>query len=146
MRAAVDLGDARRRSWGGFSNLWGLVQAGYSAGPGSTTGIISTVAQLAGDGTTILAMFDAGLAGVSQWHGATVSSTTIIGKYTYFGDATLDGQVTSDDYLVLDQNRNTSPATGLGWIEGDATSDGSVTPDDYLVLDTNRGLGVGDPL
>ena len=68
----------------------------------------------------------------------------IVRKYTYYGDATLDGQVTADDYLVLDANRNTAPPAGSGWIKGDMTNDGSVSADDYLVLDSNRSLAAGN--
>ena len=110
--------------------------------------IVSTVGQNAA-GKTILAVFDNALVGLTEWpngSGQSISATAIVGKYTYYGDATLDGQVTADDYLVLDANRNTTPAVGTGWVKGDMTNDGSVTADDYLVLDSNRGLGVGSPL
>ena len=134
---------------GVFSTVQNLIVTGYSATPDAgKTGIISTTGQNS-SGKTILALFDNALVGLTAWptgSGQTVSSTAIIGKYTYFGDATLDGQVTADDYLVLDANRNTAPPTGVAWIKGDMTNDGSVTADDYLVLDANRGLGVGSPL
>ena len=87
--------------------------------------------------------------GLTEWptgSGQSLGGTAVIGKYTYFGDATLDGQVTADDYTVLDANRNTTPAPGVAWIKGDMTDDGSVTADDYLVLDANRGLGQTTPL
>ena len=74
-----------------------------------------------------------------------MGSKAIVGKYTFFGDATLDGQVTADDYLVLDAHRNTVPDPKISWISGDMTLDGTVTADDYLVLDANRGLGANDP-
>jgi len=135
---------------GVFSSIRALVLAGYSSTPNATkTGIISTTGQ--NSGKTILALFDNALVSphLTDWpkgSGQTIATNAVVGKYTYFGDATLDGQVTADDYLVLDANRNTTPPVGLAWIRGDMTNDGHVTADDYLVLDANRGLGVGSPL
>ncbi len=70
----------------------------------------------------------------------------MIGKYTYFGDLTFDGQVTGDDYAIVDANLNTTPDPGVAWLSGDANLDGSVTGDDYGVIDANLGLGSGSPL
>jgi hypothetical protein len=53
---------------------------------------------------------------------------------TYFGDANIDGQVTGDDYTVIDANLNTTPLAGLAWLSGDMNLDGSVTGDDYTVI------------
>ena len=58
----------------------------------------------------------------------------------------MDGQVSGDDYTVIDANLNTTPAAGLAWLSGDANLDGAVTGDDYTVIDANLGLGVGNPL
>jgi hypothetical protein len=70
----------------------------------------------------------------------------IVGKYTYFGDANFDGQVTGDDYTVIDANLNVTPPVGMEWLYGDANLDGTVTGDDYTVIDANLGLGNGNPL
>ena len=134
---------------GSFTTIRALMLSGFSATPNaSKAGIISTAGQNS-SGKTILALFDNSLMNLTDWpigSGNSIPATAIVGKYTYFGDATLDGQVTADDYLVLDANRDTTPAAGLAWIKGDMTNDGSVTADDYLVLDANRGLGMGSPL
>jgi hypothetical protein len=112
------------------------------AGFGNTTGIISSTS----DGSQILALFDNSLVGASEWAGQPIGANAVVGKYTYFGDANLDGQVTGDDYTVVDANLNTDPAAGLEWLSGDANLDGIVTGDDYTVIDANLGLGVGNPL
>jgi hypothetical protein len=83
---------------------------------------------------------------LTSWNGGTISSTAIVGKYTYFGDVNIDGQVTGDDYTVVDSNLNTTPPVGLEWLRGDANTDGVVTGDDYTVIDANLGQGVGNPL
>ena len=73
-------------------------------------------------------------------------ANAIVGKYTFFGDVNFDGQVTGDDYTVIDANLSTDPAPGLEWLSGDANLDGIITGDDYTVIDANLGLGVGNPL
>jgi hypothetical protein len=69
-----------------------------------------------------------------------------VGKYTYFGDVNFDGQVTGDDYTIIDSNLNTTPPVGFEWLSGDANLDGIVTGDDYTTIDSNLGLGSGNPL
>src|ERR1043166_7593337 len=69
---------------------------------------------------------------------------TVIGKYTYFGDANLDGQVNPDDYTTADSNR--AVTAGALWTQGDVNLDGAVTPDDYTTMDSNRGQGAVTPL
>jgi hypothetical protein len=111
-------------------------------GAGGATGITSSTS----DGSQILALFDNALVGASDWLGLPIGANAIVGKYTYFGDMNLDGQVTGDDYTVVDANLNTTPTVGLEWLSGDANLDGIVTGDDYTVIDANLGLGVGNPL
>ena len=111
-------------------------------GFGGTTGITSS----SSDGSQILALFDNALVGASEWNGRTISASAIVGKYTFFGDLNLDGQVTGDDYTVIDANLDTTPLAGLSWLSGDANLDGIVTGDDYTVIDANLGSGVGNPL
>src|SRR5205814_822048 len=93
-----------------------------------------------------LAMFDNALVGATTWAGSTIDSTTIVGKYTYFGDVDLDGQVTPGDYGVLDANLGTTPLPGIAILSGDADFDGTVTPGDYGILDANLGSGMASPL
>jgi GH35 family endo-1,4-beta-xylanase len=91
----------------------------------------------------MLALFDNALVGLSEWEGLTISGSAIVGKYTFFGDANIDGQVTGDDYTVVDANLNTDPPVGLECLRGDMNLDGVVTGDDYTTIDARLGLGVG---
>ena len=124
-----------------FSTIQSLVKSGYSATPdASRTGIVSTTGQ--NTHYTMLALLDNAIAGETEWplgSGNTIPANAVIGLYTCFGDATFDGSVTADDYLVLDANRDTQPDPRIAWMHGDMTGDGSVTADDYLVLDARRG-------
>ncbi len=135
---------------GDFSTIQNLVFAGYRDHVDTAaTGIVSSTSQATG-GKTILALFDNALVGRTDWpagSGQAISSTAVVGKYTYYGDVNLDGQVTGDDYSPVDSNLG---ATGLNpgnaWLMGDTNGDLSVTGDDYSAIDANLGLGVGNPL
>src|SRR5262249_38311867 len=128
-----------------FAQLQGYVFSGYSSVPDpSKTGIVSSTGQAAGN--TILALFDNALVGSPDWpigSGQTILAESIVGKYTYFGDMDLDGQVTGGDYGVLDANLGSTPDPRIAWISGDADLDGAVTSGDYGILDANLGAGSG---
>jgi hypothetical protein len=123
---------------GAYTTIRDMVLNGF----GGNTNIFSSTS----DGSQILALFDNAQVGATDWEGLPVGASAVIGKYTYFGDANIDGQVTGDDYGVIDANLDTTPLVGLGWLSGDMNLDGSVTGDDYGVIDANLGLGVGNPL
>ena len=53
-------------------------------------------------------------------------------KYTYFGDANLDGTVNAADYLQIDNGLNSG---GNVWRNGDFNYDGVVNGDDYSLID-----------
>jgi len=148
--AALDLDDNDLVVNGGtFTTVRGWVFSGFrqSVDP-AATGIVSTTSQN-DNGKEILAMFANALVGTADWppgSGHTVAANAVIGKYTYFGDLNMDGQVTGDDYPAIDSNLNTTPAPGIAWLSGDANLDGIVTGDDYAVIDSNLGNGVGNPL
>jgi hypothetical protein len=68
------------------------------------------------------------------WNGQTVDATSVLVKYTYGGDANLDGRINVDDYTRLDFN----VALGAsGWYNGDFNYDGKINVDDYTVIDFN---------
>src|SRR5207247_2557090 len=103
-----------------FADIRQLVFDGYSGSPDpSKTGIVSSTGQSAGN--TILALIDNALVGAGDWpmgSGMTVPANSVLGKYTYFGDMNFDGQVTADDYGILDANLGTTPFAGLAWLSG----------------------------
>jgi hypothetical protein len=125
---------------GNFATIRALVLQGF--GNPSGPGISSSTS----NGSQILALFDNALVGLGTWNGQPIGANAIVGKYTYFGDVNLDGQVTGDDYTVIDSNLNTTPPAGYAWLSGDANLDGIVTGDDYTTIDSNLNLGVGNPL
>ncbi len=75
----------------------------------------------------------------STFDNKAVSDGDVLEKYTYYGDATLSGSVTSADYLQIDNaynNNQAHPSTPLiGWYNGDFNYDGVVNGDDYTLID-----------
>jgi hypothetical protein len=90
----------------------------------------------------VLAFGEAAELGFAEFNGVTVDGTTVLGKYTYYGDANFDGQVTTDDYVSVDLGLG----TGDSWVQGDFDLNGVVTTDDYVVVDLNLGKGSTSPL
>jgi autotransporter-associated beta strand protein len=135
---------------GTFAALQSLVFQGYRGGPDTTaTGIVSSTSQNVHAGTTILALFDNSLAGFGDWpvgSGHTITTGSIVGKYTYIGDTNMDGQVTPQDYTATDSNLGTSVDPAISWFYGDTNFDGNIDPTDYAGIDGALGLGQGNPL
>jgi hypothetical protein len=53
-------------------------------------------------------------------------------KYTYYGDANLDGQVDGSDYTKIDNGFNNHLT---GWLNGDFNYDSAVDGSDYTLID-----------
>ena len=68
----------------------------------------------------------------STFEGQSVSNSDVLMKYTYFGDANLDGVVNGYDYTLIDNGFNNRLT---GWHNGDFNYDGVVNGDDYTLID-----------
>jgi hypothetical protein len=133
----------------GSSSPYSQLVSWMSTGMGGVAGITSSVRDSSG-ASTVLAMVDNALVGVSDWpvgSGQSVSANAILGKYTYFGDVNLSGSVDDSDYAVVDGNYGVTPPLGEQWLMGDANmSGGPIDDSDYAVIDGNFGDGVSNPL
>jgi hypothetical protein len=102
---------------------------GYNSGkwngPG---GIVSTTA--AADTTHLTAI--GSMPGGNTFDGVSTFATDVILKYTYYGDATLDGKVDGSDYSRIDSGFLTG---ATGWTNGDFNYDGVVNGSDYTLID-----------
>jgi hypothetical protein len=139
---------------GNFSTISSLVLQGYRDSADSlATGIVSSTSQTS-IGAPILAVFDNTMLATGDWpfgSGESVGASAVLGKYTYLGDADLNGMVTPDDYGAVDSNLGNHVGTalesgGMNWFAGDWNLDGEITPDDYGAIDANLGLGQNNPL
>jgi hypothetical protein len=130
------IASGRNGAAAGGGGLWsgsGIVTS--SAGSGNLTTIgFATAATLLGlgDGETAL------------WQGQTVDASAVLVKYTYGGDANLDGKINIDDYGRIDSNVGRNGSV-FGWYNGDFNYDGNINIDDYGIIDANIGVQ-GPPL
>jgi len=123
--------------------------AGYWDGPGITS---STAAAMT---LTALAVIDNGdpnpkIGGLPHLEGEPVSAESVLVKYTWWGDANLDGVIDSNDYDLIDNTfalydpaNPAPPAGGWRWAVGDFTYDGVVDSNDYDRIDNAFVLQTG---
>ncbi|HUT94718.1 MAG TPA: RHS repeat-associated core domain-containing protein [Thermoguttaceae bacterium] len=153
-----------------FADIAGWIASGYNAdgggywdGPGITS---STAA--AGTITAVGVIDNADpetkigwSAGWTSFDGVPIDETSVLVKYTYYGDLNFDGIVDSNDYDLIDNTFalydpddpiNTAPAGGWRWSVGDVTYDGVVDSNDYDKIDNAFALqsgalgGIGGPV
>jgi hypothetical protein len=68
--------------------------------------------------------------------GVALPSQSVVVKYTWQGDADLNGVVNVDDYAVIDYYALFTPDPSVaGWWTGDFNGDGLVNVDDYALID-----------
>jgi hypothetical protein len=113
---------------------------GYNGGKWNGSGIASSTAaadtthltaigviENSTDGTT--ALYGGGL---GSFDGLNPNPTDILLRYTYYGDANLDGQVDGSDYSLIDNGFLNHLS---GWYNGDFNYDGVVDGSDYTLID-----------
>src|SRR5207237_2728443 len=85
---------------------------------------------------TALGIAESSDLGTTSFSGQTVDSTSVLVRYTYSGDANLDGVVTTTDFNLLAANFGGS---GKRWFNADFNYDGSVNTTDFNLLASNFG-------
>jgi hypothetical protein len=101
----------------------GMLRSSVAMAKKTTLGIASA-GEILGITGTQTALFD----------GRTVSPSDALIKFTYVGDANLDGKVNIDDYGRIDSNVGQSGSV-FGWYNGDFNFDGKINIDDYGLID-----------
>lgn len=131
-----------------YDGVTGMVQRGQNAGTWDGKGIVTDRSDAAA-GLTSLGVAEAGdVFGIGPgdtiaWDGMTVDGSTVLVKYTYAGDANMDGVISGDDYSAIDFN--IAVPGSFGWYAGDFNFDGIISGDDYSAIDFNI-LAQGAPL
>jgi hypothetical protein len=116
---------------------------GFNSGYWNGAGLTSTAAHNDPDFATALGYSEAGTLGLSTFDGQSVDPTTLLVKYTYYGDTNLDGKVDQTDFQnFLDG----LAATGSTWFQGDFTYDGTVDLGNDFSLLLNAYLDQGGTL
>jgi hypothetical protein len=78
--------------------------------------------------------------GYTEFNGTPIDETTVLVKYTWTGDANLDGIINADDYASIDLG-----AAGIlsGWVGGDFNYDGIINADDFAAIDVGAAAQTG---
>jgi hypothetical protein len=129
---------------GSLAGIGSALAAGFANGWTGLGGINSSTA--AADLTHSTSLGYASNASLNKTSFAGVSGLTssdVLLKFTYAGDANLDGQVDIGDLGLLSGNWQQS---GNDWFGGDFTYDGVVNIGDLGLLSGNWQKGVGNPL
>ena len=124
-----------------FATVNGYVATGFNAGAWNGYGINSSIAALAALPTAIGVVNNADL-GIATFFGVTVSATASLARFTYYGDANLDGLVDSTDYAFTDAGFF---GGGNNWLLGDYDYSSVVDETDYAFQDAGF-FGQGAPL
>jgi hypothetical protein len=118
--------------------VWAWIANACNGGTWDRPGLTSTAARAQADGLTGLGMMlnrdESGRPIYDEFDGQGVDENSILVKYTFNGDATLDGTIDADDYFCIDQGF----LLGLGnpgYRNGDLNYDGRVDVDDYYLID-----------
>ena len=127
---------------GSLSSINALVKSGYSGGavPWSGNGIDSSVAANDTTHLTALGVIQNNQSGAvlftaaNPFDGITPGTNDVLVKYTYYGDANLDGNVDGSDYSRID-NGFVSKGALTGWFNGDFNYDGVINGSDYTLID-----------
>jgi len=78
----------------------------------------------------------------NTFDGQTTTADDLLVKYTYYGDADLNGKVDGTDYSLLDGGFNNHLT---GWLNGDFNYDGVIDGTDYSFMDggfNNQGIAL----
>jgi fibronectin-binding autotransporter adhesin len=117
-----------------------IAQGFNSGGWNGSGGILSSTA--AADSTHLTAVgvilngstYGSAAGSLGTFDGTTPGANDVIMKYTYYGDANLDGAVDGSDYTKIDAGFN-SAGTLTGWGNGDFNYDNKIDGSDYTLID-----------
>ena len=132
---------------GNLATITNQIKAGYANGTWGGLGAVNAVgiySSAAENDTThltalgVLQNSDAnGNTLYPNFDGQTSSTGDVLVKFTYVGDANLDGKVDGSDYSLIDNGflsqSSASPLTG--WGNGDFNYDGVIDGSDYTLID-----------
>jgi T5SS/PEP-CTERM-associated repeat protein len=121
------------------ATIQALLQNARAGGTWTGAGITSSAANAS---TFALGFGDNTQLGKATFDGQSVDPTCVLVKFTYYGDANLDGQVDVSDLGALASHWQ----SGAMWPGGDFDYDGSVNVNDLGLLASNWQAGVGNPL
>jgi chondroitin AC lyase len=130
---------------GNLAQITDQLRSGNANGSWAGTGIMSSTS--ADDSTHLTALgviLNGSTYGTSGslglFDGTNPAPTDVLVKYTYIGDANLDGQIDGSDYTLIDNGFNNHLT---GWQNGDFNYDGKIDGSDYTLLDNAFNMQAG---
>jgi uncharacterized delta-60 repeat protein len=138
---------------GNLATVSNQIHQGYANGSWNGTGGITSSAAASDPRhlTAVGAILNSTTSGGAVFgtlDGTPVAAGDVLVRYTYFGDANLDGKVDGSDYSRIDAGYaadKTSPGSATGWFNGDFNYDGVVDGSDYALIDNafnNQGAAL----
>ena len=123
------------------SDIAAWIKSGFNDYAWSGSGITSSAAANDPNQRTALGVMNNSLYGYGDWSGQTgLDGNEVLVKFTWYGDADLNGEVNYDDYLQWEGGLGGS---GTGWLYGDFDYNGEVNYDDYLMWEGALGGQTG---
>ncbi len=133
---------------GSLATVNNQVTSGFASGSWTGTGIDSSAAaantgHLTALGTILNTingtqpLYGSGT-GIVTFDGASPGPSAILVKFTYYGDATLDGKTDASDYSRMDAaflTDKSTPGALTGWFNGDFNYDTVINGTDYTLAD-----------
>jgi hypothetical protein len=117
-----------------LATIQSQIVSGYASGSWNGTGINSSTAAADASGAHTTAVGFAESTGAGTFMGQPVDDTAVLIRYTYSGDANLDGKVDTLDFNTLAANFS---GTGKIWSQADFNYDGVVDTLDFNNLAAN---------
>ena len=118
----------------------GLIKSAFSNGTWLGNGITSTTARTNSLHNTSLGLIEASqyktIFGTSTFDGESITNPAVLVKYTYQGDANLDGTVNSADFALLASHYG---QTTSSWASGDFNYDNTSNALDFNAVAANYG-------
>jgi hypothetical protein len=118
-----------------IGTIQSYIQQGFAAGAWTGNGLTSSAAASAAAHPTGLGYAEASTLGLSTFDGQSIDNTTLVIRYTYRGDANLDGLVNALDFNALASNFGS--ASGRVWTQGDFNYDSITNTLDFNSLAAN---------
>jgi alpha-tubulin suppressor-like RCC1 family protein len=115
---------------GDLPAITAALKTGYNRGSWNGSGIVSSTA--AADATHLTALGSLQVTSATNVSGQSLVAGDVLIKYTYYGDADLNGIIDGSDYSRIDFGYL---AKLTGWNNGDFNYDGVVDGSDYTLID-----------
>jgi hypothetical protein len=123
---------------GSLSAVFAQVARGFNGGNWSGFGVASSSAATNSTHLTALGVIQNNQGGTAFFNsgnpfdGTVPAAADILVRYTYYGDANLDGRVDGSDYSLIDNGFHNHLS---GWFNGDFNYDTPVNGSDYTLID-----------